>query len=87
MKPMAVNHRFCVNYSFLKALVMKPRTFNVAISLSISVNDSNPRLYNTTIAKSAAKNIRIYIKSHLASVISSQLEVMSFIELATLTPS
>ena len=83
--PMAVNIRFCVNNNLLNALLLNPRTLSVAISLSISVNDNNPKLYNTTTAKSDAKNIRMYINSHIASVSSSQLEVMSFMELVDLT--
>ena len=54
---MAVNHRFCVKSSFLKALVLKPNTFRVAISRSISVNDNSSRLYKTITAKREAKNI------------------------------
>ena len=87
MKPIAVNHKFCVNNNLRKALVLNPNTFKVAISRSISVNDKRPKLYNTTTASRHAKNISMYTKSHIASVISSQLEVMSFIELAALTPS
>lgn len=58
---MAVNIRFCVNNNLLNALLLNPRTLSVAISLSISVNDINPKLYKTIIAKTQAKNDNIYI--------------------------
>ena len=59
--PMAVNIRFRVYNNLLNALLLNPRTLSVAISLSISVNDINPKLYKTIIAKTQAKNDNIYI--------------------------
>ena len=53
---MPVNIRFCVNSNLLKALLLNPSTLSVAISLSISVNDINPKLYRTMTAKTQAKN-------------------------------
>ena len=57
MNPITVNTRFCVNNNRLKSLLLNPSTLSVAISLSISVNDINPKLYKTMIAKILAKNI------------------------------
>ena len=45
------NIMFCVNSNLLKLLLLNPSTLSVAISLSISVNESNPKLYKTMAAK------------------------------------
>lgn len=58
INPITVKNRFCVNNNLLKSLLLNPSTLRVEISLSISVNDSNPKLYNAMIAKRQAKNIK-----------------------------
>ena len=55
INPIVVNIRFCVNSNLLNALLLNPSTLSVAISLSISVNESNPKLYKTMTAKIHAK--------------------------------
>ncbi len=70
--PMAVNIRFCVYNNLLNALLLNPRTLSVAISLSISVNDINPKLYKTIIAKTQAKNDNMYMNNHMFWLIPSQ---------------
>ena len=77
-----MNIMFCVNSNFLKSPVLNPNTLRVAISRSISVNDKIPRLYNTTIAKSIAKNIKIETIIIIDPDISSQF---SFISLNVVT--